>query len=792
MRPLTVVCAVASVSAVLAAARADLNVVIANGDVIRGTLLPASETETWRVSCPKGALLSAQLRSGPSRSALVLRVFDASDALLASAGGRSARIAKLAIATSGEQRVVVTSKDGVTSDDYRLAVSWTSPRRAKQTIAVGANTVGAFEFSCDAGADVALKLAPARLSAALPSLVRITGSHGGHTELAGGTTATFHATHADTYSLTFENTAAAAGDVVATAKIRPPVAARRQLSATARDIPPGTTIVAASVMDQTGGELDAPPASVLAGTRLTVPSNALTGPAIVVLGAVSDITPPKPADSIAATPAAVVGPFLREFHGDAKPTIDLSYAAVPAAPYGSGLRVFAADDPAVAQEVGPPNIVPAETRVGVEVTKFTRFQAFYVKEPDVTPPFVLHGTGAEELGSSVAVAGNFVYAGAPGAAGPGGEASAGAIRVFEHVASTWIERATLHDPSPVAGDRFGEHFTVRPGTDGALRLFAPVPKKTLSAIPELGVVHVFVGSGAAWTLEADVSPPVAADALGTWGRFANGGNLTVSTDGDRFVADGQLRYQDSPGGPWQFASGSSIYECVRNAGSWTIVDHAYGYMPAAIQGSTWFVKSAEGDPASGVPYNDVIYVQTRSGTTLTTTQTLVETVPAHAGIDGFGLCVAVEGDTLVTGAMAYDADAASTLALHTSVGHGRMYFGSRDPSGWTLGTEIEATFVPGGGITPYDGIGRANCVALSGDTAVAAAGQQPRARVYRRVAGQWSEAFQLDPTADTGTNHASTGVAIDGAVVVIGGGAGSEVYPVTDYTGVIAIYVLQP
>jgi hypothetical protein len=790
MRPIRTACAVAFVATSLATANADLDVVVGNGDLIRGTLLPGSEIETWRIACPKGAVLSVQAASGPQRANLVVRVLDAAGAPLATGGGRKANLRRVAIAASGEHRVVVASQDGVTSDDYQLAISWKSPRRAKETIPIAEHAVGAFEFSCDAGADVALKLAPARRSAAIPSLVRITGSHGGDAELAGGATATFHAPNADTYTLTFENTAAAAGGVVATAKISPPKATKRRLSATARDIPPGTTVVAATVMDQAGGELDAPASSALAGSRVTVPAGALAGPAIVVLGAVSDLTPPKPADSTAATPAAVVGPFLRAFTGAAKPTIDLSYAAAPTAPYGSGLRVFAAaEDPAVAQEVGPPTIVPAETRVGVEMTMFARFQAFYVKQPDVTPPFVLHGAGAEELGATVAVAGNFVYAGSPGAAGPGGEVSAGAIRVFEHVASTWIERATLYGPSPAPGDRFGERFVVRRGSDGALRLFAAVSKKTLSAIPELGVVHVFIGSGAAWALEADVSPPVAADALGTYGRFA--ATLTVSTDGDRFVAYGQLRYQESPGGPWQFSSGSSIYECVRNAGSWTIVDHALGYMPAAIQGSTWFTKWTEGDPANGVPYNDVIYVQTRSGTTLTTTQTLVETAPAHAGIDGFGLCVAVEGDTLVTGAMAYDADAASTLALHTSVGHGRMYFGSRDQSGWTLGTEIEATFVPGGGITPYDGLGRANCVALSGDTAVAAAWKQPRARVYRRVAGQWSEAFQLDPTADTGTNHGSTGIAIDGAVVVIGGGAGDEVYPVTDYTGVIAVYVLS-
>jgi hypothetical protein len=143
--------------------------------------------------------------------------------------------------------------------------------------------------------------------------------------------------------------------------------------------------------------------------------------------------------------------------------------------------------------------------------------------------------------------------------------------------------------------------------------------------------------------------------------------------------------------------------------------------------------------------------------------------------------------------MAFGVDHASETALQTSVGHGRAYFGTRGASGWTLDTDIEEPFVPGGGITPMDGMGEPNSLALQGDTAVAATWMQPRLRVYRRTDGVWSEEFQLDPTPTMGTNYWASTVALDGRIVVIGGVSGGEVFPITDFSGAIAIFELpQP
>jgi hypothetical protein len=181
---------------------------------------------------------------------------------------------------------------------------------------------------------------------------------------------------------------------------------------------------------------------------------------------------------------------------------------------------------------------------------------------------------------------------------------------------------------------------------------------------------------------------------------------------------------------------------------------------------------------------------TRSGTTLTLAQSLVQTAPNFSRYDFFGNATAVEGDTLFTTAAAFGVDIESSLALQTSVGHGRAYFGTRGPSGWTLPTRIDVPFVPGGGITPYDYMGGQNSVALQGDMAVSATTFQPRARVYRRTSGVWAEAYQLDPTPEMGTNHAFSTVAMDAGTIVIGGVAGNEVYPPTNFEGAVAIFVL--
>ncbi len=248
------------------AARADLDVVIGNGDVVRGTLLPATERETFRVTCPPGAVLAVAAQSGRAKAELAVRVLDPDGSTIASRGARRVKLAGVIASAGGEYRVVVTTADGATSDDYSLAVSWRSPAKATSTVRLGGSSSATFDFVADAGARVALNLAPAKGSAAKPSLVRVANPDASTTGLKAGRAAVFAAPTTGTYTATFENKAAVAGDVKARAIIVAPRPTKRRLAATTREIPAGAQVVAAAVMDARGGRLDAP-----AGARRSRP-----------------------------------------------------------------------------------------------------------------------------------------------------------------------------------------------------------------------------------------------------------------------------------------------------------------------------------------------------------------------------------------------------------------------------------------------------------------------------------------------------------------------------------------
>lgn len=110
------------------------------------------------------------------------------------------------------------------------------------------------------------------------------------------------------------------------------------------------------------------------------------------------------------------------------------------------------------------------------------------------------GTGAE-LGFSVAISGERIVAGAPGAS-PGGLVEAGAAYVFERRAdATWAQVATLESTSPAPGDRFGQVVDVvgdraiagaplrdLGGTDrGSAFLFARQPDGSWAQVADLSL-----------------------------------------------------------------------------------------------------------------------------------------------------------------------------------------------------------------------------------------------------------------------------------------------------------------
>jgi len=593
---------------VAVAARADLDVVIGRADTVRGTLLPATQTETFRFACPEGARISVSAASRGTRMRVGATLFAPQDVVAAGAAGRRARIRHVA-AESGEFRVDVSSADGVSTGEYALNVRWRSPKSFGQTLPVAANATNELTFAADAGARVRFTLAASRGSAAAPSLVRVADAGGQLFPLTAGVRGTFDVPETGSYTLTFENTTAVAGDVVARAKVRSPKAAKRLLSATSREIPAGTDVVAAAVLDARGGVVAAPVSGPLAGARVTVPAGALGRAAIVVLGATSDLAPPKPSDSTRATHAAFVGPLGTTFASAAQPTVELPVALGGAVPLDASLQVYALGS------ASGPDVVSGAGSDGDVVTfapsRLTRFQGYYVVLPEVPEPFVVETMSERALGY-VAMGDGFAFIASPYSYAyySGGAVGEGLVRVFQRVGTTWIERGALRSPTPVDGDLFGISMAYRtsplgPSDDSLLVAVRNVngPVADQSQAP---AIFEFTRSGDEWTYLRTL-PPV--------------GSFTFAVDGDRLLSVSAVNatgVEDLRRGPqgWSAAPAFTLSHFVQSLdlrGGTMLVGAPYSEPPAThgpgsayrydVSGATAVELARYGAPAPEQQYN---------------------------------------------------------------------------------------------------------------------------------------------------------------------------------------------
>lgn len=450
---------------VVAAARAEIDVTLLNGDMVRGTLLPATEVESFRVACPEGARIAVAVRARARGLRVGATLFDADGVAVVGRTGRSVRIGGVEATRSGTYRVDVTSGDAISTGDYTLRVRWTSPRRFAATLPVEGRATGELPFAADAGARVALSVAAPKGSGAAPSLLRVAAEDGTMFPLDPGARGSFVVPSAGKYTLTFENTSDAAGPVAVRAAVVPPKAPARRLSATTREIPAGTNVVAAAVIDAQGGTLRAPGSGPLANARVTVPEGALAAPAIVVVGAASDLTPPLPSNSTRATATAFVGPLGASFAGAARPSVVVPVSLGGTVPLDAGLRVYAGAD-------GDVEEVPGASTDGATVTfeapRLTSFQGYYVAQPEIAEPLVFDTMSDRSLGAT-AIGGGFAFVASPYSFSylSGGPVGEGLVRVFERVGSTWAERAPLRSPTSIDRDGFGVSLCYRRGSAGA-------------------------------------------------------------------------------------------------------------------------------------------------------------------------------------------------------------------------------------------------------------------------------------------------------------------------------------
>lgn len=237
-----------------------------------------------------------------------------------------------------------------------------------------------------------------------------------------------------------------------------------------------------------------------------------------------------------------------------------------------------------------------------------------------------------QLGASIDLQGDTLVAGAWRYGGTGAR-SIGAVYIFTRSGGTWTERTHLTRSGAKAYDVFGCDVCLDGTTLAVGVLGYDGPAGT-----NQGMVQVFVGSGASWSLQRQITPSPA-HAYADFGTAVDlaGDTLLVGSPG----YDG---YAVNQGSAWVFTrSGSTWTQNARLRPSDPQEGNNFG-AALALQGSTAVI----GSDAMDRTRPGTTYLFTNEAGTWTQALKLNATDPADA--DRFGRSVSLDGDLLLVGA----------------------------------------------------------------------------------------------------------------------------------------------
>jgi hypothetical protein len=384
-----------------AAASADVDVVVGNGDVVSGTIAPATETETFRVTVPKGATLFVKAKALKKGPALSVVVRDPANTSIGARSGKSVSIKTTPLTTTGEYVVQVQSDEQTTTGDYSLVISWKSPTSVLSVAGLAPGASGTLSFGADAGAVATIVAKKSgKASGAVPSLVSLVGPTSSPA-VGPGPTAKVTIPDPGEYVLTYANTGAQAGTVAATVKIKPPKPTKSKVALNRAAIGEGGIAgggAFGSVVPTTGGVVAFPtfpfasPGGPLAGTSVSIPSGALGAPTVVVIATAPPLTPLDAKSG--AGPTVFFGPEGTRFD-----TSDASKRATITIPYDPSFEsatgafvVYTRDAKGAVTAVDPPYAIDhvAHT-VTFATSHFSSFRVAAAGGPtDVTMRTVAH------------------------------------------------------------------------------------------------------------------------------------------------------------------------------------------------------------------------------------------------------------------------------------------------------------------------------------------------------------------------------------------------------------------
>ena len=278
------------------------------------------------------------------------------------------------------------------------------------------------------------------------------------------------------------------------------------------------------------------------------------------------------------------------------------------------------------------------------------------------------GAAGDALGTSVAIDGDTIVAGAPGATVNG--LSQGAVYVFHKPKRGWrseSETAKLTASESSMFASLGSAVAIRGDTVVASAPFVPLTVEN----GDEGVVYVFSEPKSGWRSETETANLTASD------QAANGalGLFSVGISGDTIVAAGGGGSVSQRNGVYVFGEPKGGWRSETQTAKLTASDGNFIGSPA-IDGHT-IVAGAVGSTVNGNPDQGAVYVfvEPKRGWR-SETETAKLTASDGAPEDGLGISVAVQSDTIVAGAY-----------LANNFGPGAIYMFVKPRGGWTTKTQ---------------------------------------------------------------------------------------------------------
>lgn len=379
----------------------------------------------------------------------------------------------------------------------------------------------------------------------------------------------------------------------------------------------------------------------------------------------------------------------------------------------------------------------------------------------------------EMFGSAVAVAGDWLFVGAP-REDVDAASHQGAVYVYRWVSTSWQFTQRLVASSGQAGDNFGCDLAVE---DDVLVVGAQMYDRPLG---DPGTAYVFGWSGATWSELVELPNPALAsesddDLFGS----------TVAIDGDWIVV-GAPGPDNGSGAAWVFE---------RQAGAWSpasvtalvptglgppLVAHDRFGAEVAIDGDRIAI-AADASHASHADGLGRVYVWKRAALTGTwePEACLQPPVAQRQAYDGFGFGLAIDGATIVVGATAHDGP-------YVDQGAAFVFTLAGEPPSWTQAQRIFASQAHIGAEFGWD-------IVLSGDrmwigaTEIHLAPETGEVYGFMRAAGVWSEARIVRAVDGASSDTFGKAIAVSGTSLVIGARGVDLPGPVIDCGAVYTI-----